>query len=155
MIKKDLEKELPKLGEFFLHGSRGRLGLSFGLSTSKKSYTEDVKNSDWDFACQHVKEFHSWQEQDLYMKERGWTECVDKSYLDNDTAFVYEKMLGKNKIQISFRQNLDRYKTIWYLIPEEFYFKYLWKKSENCFPVEERRQFFNTMYGIYDNGRDW
>lgn len=137
-----LKNELPFYDEFFLHGSRGKKTL---LGDSP-----DITHSDWDFAVQHKQ---PWQDFDQRLVSKGWVGCVGKSYLDNDTAFVYEKTINSNKVQISCRQNLKRYKDVWNSVSPDFYFRYLWKGAPNCLPVEDRRELYNSLYYVWDCGR--
>lgn len=134
-IRKELKKTLPFISEFFLHGSRGKLDSSYCVS------------SDYDFACQHEQ---PWQETYALLLEEEFVECVEKSYLDNDTAFVFEKEILGEKVQLSFRQNLNRYKNVWNSIGEDFYKQFLWKKSEACLPVDARKNFYNSLYYVWD-----
>lgn len=137
---------IEPFGEVYLHGSRGM---------AKRASREPLlpESTDWDYAAQHTQ---PWQEIVAKAMADGWVEVVTESYKDNDTAFVFEKYLDGKKVQVSLRQNLERYKEVFEGIDPDFYFKYLWKGSKDCFSVDERRKYFNDLYGEYDaKGWDW
>jgi hypothetical protein len=137
---KESHKEHLKIfgDDLYLHGSRGMADRCFFESHP------DVSKSDWDYATQNRI--------DWVATRNGWVQVVDQSYTDNDTMYVYEKIIDGDKIQVSERVNLKRYMYVFNSILPEFYFKYLWKGSDKCLPVEDRRNFYNNLYGLYDLG---
>lgn len=140
-----LEKaDIKIFGDVFLHGSRGMYNKSFYLTPQLPQST------DWDYAAQHTQSCQQLLEDAI---KAGWVECVDKSYMDDDTTFVFERSINGNKVQVSMRQNLLRYKDCFNSIDVDFYFKYLWKSSGDCLSVEDRRKFFNSLYSCWDSGR--
>lgn len=131
---------IEPFGEVFLHGSRfmaERAGKTALLPES----------TDYDYAAQHTQ---PWQEIVAKAESLGWVEIVTESYKDNDTAFVFERVVDGKKVQVSLRQNLARYKSVFEGIDPEYYFQYLWKGSVNCLSVEERRKYYNKLYAEYD-----
>jgi len=127
-------------GDCWLHGSRAmseRFWPSFDLP----------EGTDYDYAVQHTQ---PWQEIVDKADALGWVDAVSKSYMDNDTAFVFEKMVEGKKIQVSLRQNLQRYKSCFSAIDAPFYFKYLWKGSDDCFDIITRRRYYNTLYDCWN-----
>lgn len=134
-IWKQLKETFPSIGEFYLHGSRAK-----GLAN---------ENSDFDFACQHTQ---PWVNQRWMMEQEGFKEIIIESYVDNDTTFVYEKIINGEKVQVSFRKDLNRYKACWTSLDTETYRKLFWKQSPTCLPVEIRRDLWNIMYRCYDEG---
>jgi hypothetical protein len=137
-------KELKIFGEVWLHGSRKMNQRQFPWDRKKLP-----EGTDWDYAAQHKQ---PWQQTDQMVKSEGWVEVVDKSYMDNDTAFVYEKVIDGEKVQVSLRQDLARYKAVFTSVDPDFYFLYLWKGSDNCLDVNYRRAFWNQMYWSYEAG---
>ena len=137
-------KELKIFGEVWLHGSR-----KMGQRLLPWETKELPKETDWDYAAQH---WQPWQLLVEVASEKGWAEVVDKSYMDDNTAFVFEKVVDGEKVQVSLRQSLDTYKSCFTSVDPEFYFTYLWKGSEKCLPVEDRRKFWNSLYYSYNAG---
>jgi hypothetical protein len=136
--------EIEPFGEVFLHGSRAMAKRSGNLPLLPES-------TDYDYAAQHTQ---PWQELVAKAEKEGWVEIVTDSYKDNDTAFVFEKTLEGKKVQVSLRQNLDRYKAVFEDIDPDYYFQYLWKGSVDCLSVEKRREYYNKLYAEYDN-KEW
>ena len=136
-------EELRIFGKVFLHGSRNK----FSTRLPWEPQPVIPEGTDWDYAAQHKQ---PWQQFVQEIEAAGWKECVDKSYMDNDTAFVFEKSIDGEKVQVSLRQNLNRYIDCCSIIDSDFYFKYLWKGADSVLPVEDRRKFFNTMYCLWD-----
>ena len=137
-------EELQIFGEVWLHGSRRMSSRLLPWETM-----ELPEGTDWDYAAQHKQ---PWQQMERVAYKNGWTEVVDKSYMDNNTAFVYEKTIDGEKVQVSLRQCLPTYKACFNSVDPDFYFTYLWKGSYKCFPVEDRRKFWNSLYDTYIKG---
>ena len=79
--------DLAIFGEVFLHGSRemhSRLSLFSYLGGSIPSLAEDT---DWDYATQNVVDWRQLYQEAVHL---GWEEVVSKSYLDANTAHVFE-----------------------------------------------------------------
>ena len=145
---KDMFKNHPDLkifGEVFLHGSRGMVKREL---FSKREHL--VKNSDWDYAAQHHQ---PWEKHYSKIIAHGWEEIETKSYGDSNTAFVFEKTIDGQKVQVSLRHDIDLYKHCVYSVDYDFYWKYLWKGSEDCMPVEYRKCYWNSLYYAYGFGK--
>ena len=139
--------ELKIFGEVWLHGSRRMKSTLSPWKTPSKL----PEGTDWDYAAQHNQ---PWQTLDDLAKRNGWVEVVDKSYMDNNTALVYEKVIEGEKVQVSMRQCLDTYKSCFSGLEPTFYFRYLWKGSTECLPLDQRRNLWNLMYWVYQRGVD-
>ena len=137
-------KELQIFGEVWLHGSRHMNRRMFPWDAKELS-----EGTDWDYAAQHHQ---PWHQTDRLANENGWVEVVDESYMDDNTAFVYEKIIEGEKVQVSLRQDLEAYKSCFTSVDPEFYFTYLWKGSEKCLPVKDRRKFWNSLYHCHREG---
>ena len=135
---------IEPFGRVWLHGSRYMASRTFGCN--KVILPEDT---DWDYAAQHTQ---PWQQVYEAAIKEGWVEVVTESYKDNNTAYVFEKMLGDKKVQVSLRQNLQQYQDCYNGISPDFYFKYLWKKSPSCLPVEDRKKYYNQLYYAWETG---
>lgn len=148
-------EELKIFGEVFLHGSRGMLdryeqGWIFTDHPLSKKRIVLKENTDWDYATQNVQ---NWQDLVWRVTKEGWEEVVDASYCDNDTAHVFEKIIDGSKVQVSLRQNLNRYRDVFNSVDTDFYFSFLWKNSPECLPIEGRREFWNSLYYAWDCGK--
>lgn len=131
--------DLKIFGKVYLHGSRF-------MNSRYLPWEECVdlpEDTDWDYAAQNVSDWQALVDEAL---KQGWIEVVDQSYTDANTAHVFEKMIDGQKVQVSLRQNLEAYVKAINTIEPDFYFKYLWKGSDICISVEDRRMFWDAMY---------
>lgn len=107
----EIRKFKPCPNEIYLHGSRNKFSL-IGL--------EIPENTDWDYAVPAL-----YQTEIDKAIEFGWEVKNCDSYLDVNTATVLEKTINGEKIQVSSREHLPTYITIFESIPLDKYIKYL------------------------------
>jgi hypothetical protein len=115
--EQEIRKFYPE-GEIYLHGSRRK-----AAEIGKWDLPE---GTDYDYAVDYL-EIGRIEKALGY----GWKECVDKSYLDSNSSVVLETNINGDKVQVSARQSLERYKKAFEDIPAEEYFYKYWKKPEN------------------------
>ena len=130
------EVTLRYSGEIYLFGSRSKLPNDL------------VKNSDFDFVVQQG-EFSSspcaFIQDDLY---EGWHEYYndDNGCFDHLTKCVLTVIIKGILIQISVRSDLELFKKSWESIDNEYFKKYLWKKSPDYIGKNRSIEYFNSLY---------
>ena len=105
--------------ETFLYGSRSKLGFFYAAEEP------DLKDSDWDVAIPANK----------FISEKlsllGWEEKKDLAYQDDFTKEIWEMSFGPElKIQISMKDEFDRFCRVWDNVSSEFYWEFLNKRSK-------------------------
>lgn len=128
----EIRKFVPEPAEIYLHGSRSKL-------------TDLPDDTDWDYAVDYI-----YIDQILRAHELGWTECVDKSYLDSNSSVVLEKTIGVDKVQVSSRQSLYLFKTVWESLPLELYREFH-EDDDNV----RLKDWLETHYSLKANEWNW
>ena len=129
----------------FLTGSREKESQYFAFLPEDlgKIVTPET---DWDYATQADNFAEHWLIKNNF-KMNGLS-----SYCDNDTKFVYEKIIDGQKVQVSLRENLHRYIDCFNGVDWYFYRKYLHKSSPDCMDKDKQREFWNALYYAWDCG---
>lgn len=121
--------------KYFLQGSRSK-GL-FG--------NEFVSaDSDWDYYLDDNQHCHFPAYQDF--EKDGWVKLDKLAYQDASTTRIYEKVFPDGKVQVSLRFEFDHMCCAWDSVPEEFYGKYLNKRSEKFLGKDFVKDFVNFLY---------
>ena len=103
---------------FHLQGSRSKGFFPFTSATSQ---------SDWDYYLDDDQ--HNRWPAYLHFIDDGWAELDKLSYQDASTTRIFEKTFPDGVVQISLRLNYQVMCEIWDNISDEFYVKYMNKRS--------------------------
>ena len=121
--------------KYFLQGSRSK-GL-FG--------NEFVSaDSDWDYYLDDAQHC-IWPAYQNFASE-GWSELDKLAYQDASTTRIYEKEFPDGKVQVSLRLEFEHMCRMWQTVPEDFYGKYLNKRSKNFLGKDFVKDFVVFLY---------
>jgi len=137
-----VESYVGSSSDMFLYGSRDMADDWGNVS----HYSPLVENSDWDFAVRNSLRVEN------YLVMDGWKEKKTEAYKDATTFRVYDKEIDGYKIQISLRDKFDAFKSVWNNIPQDFYWKYINKKSKYAMSPDEVSQYISSMAYVYEAG---
>lgn len=129
--EEEIRKFLPEGNTLYLHGSRAKL----------ENMPVEI---DYDYATERL-----YLENMYKAFDNGWEEIVSQSYVDDNTSLVFQKMIGKDKVQVSARTNLDTYKTVFESMPLEVYKAFRDKNDK-----EGLKNYLNKEYARVEN-RMW
>jgi len=124
----------------FLYGSRSKVD---SFSTYE---TALPKESDWDYAI----EWSPLIEDRLFLL--GWEEKAELAYQDDVTRSIWEREVFPNvKVQIGFKYNLSKFKSIWNNIFDDDYWRFINKRSSEFIGPEAVCFMINTLNRIAPN----
>lgn len=130
-----LSEQLTSAKELFLYGSTNKIGRW----EVEELLTFDA-DSDYDFAVQDsAKTYHE-------LNKLGWQKKDELSYQDAQTAHIFEGSLDGERVQISLRQDLDKFKEAWGSIDPTFYWKFLNKRSPTFIGREGVKTYLDQLF---------
>lgn len=140
-----LSEQLTSAKELFLYGSTSKVG-----SWEVEELLTFDADSDYDFAVQdNAKTYHE-------LNKLGWQKKDELSYQDAQTVYIFEGSLDGERVQISLRQDLDKFKEAWGSIDPTFYWKFLNKRSPTFIGREGVKTYLDQLFFLLNgnyNGR--
>jgi hypothetical protein len=126
MIPELIKHEVAKVGQAKLFGSR-----SMAARPATDSFNPSVSignriniSTDWDFSQEYSIEAHN------YLASAGYRYCTRAVYFDDLTVGVYSKLIDTNNVHFVLHKKENLFRWVWDSISTEFYYKYLWKRSD-------------------------
>lgn len=133
-----LSEQLTSAKEIYLYGSMSKIIIG-ELAEQLQTFDED---SDYDFAVQDSAEVY----QELI--SLGWTKKDELSYQDAQTEHIFEGELDGERVQISLRRDLEKFKEAWRSVDPEFYWRFLNKRSPTFLGREGVQKYLDQLFWL-------
>ncbi len=151
MIPEPLKRDIANVGYAKLFGSR-----SMAVRPSSASFDpawsigrKITNTTDWDFSQQYSEEAHN------YLISVGYTHHDNADYMDDLTVAVYSKSVDDYRVHFALHNNEELFRRVWDSISAEFYYKFLWKRSD-LYAFEPRlnvkKSIKEIMNQLYETG---
>lgn len=130
-----LLEQLSSVKDLYLYGSTSKLS-----SFEARELENFDESSDYDFAVQDSAKVHD------QLISLGWRKKDELSYQDAQTVHIFEGQVDGERVQISLRVELDKFKEVWESIPAEFYWHFLNKRSPTFIGREGVKTYLDQLY---------
>jgi hypothetical protein len=140
-----LSEQLTSARDLYLYGSTSKIS-----GFQAEDLTNFDESSDYDFAVQDTKITHD------QLISLGWQKKDELSYQDAQTVHIFEGRVDGERVQVSLRQDLPRFKEAWTSINYEFYWRFLNKRSPTFIGREGVKAYLDQLFwllqGAYHEG---
>ena len=137
-----LSEQLTSAKDLYLYGSTSKIS-----GFQAEDLTTFDESSDYDFAVQDAKITHD------QLISLGWQKKDKLSYQDAQTVHIFEGRVDGERVQVSLRQDLPRFKEAWKSIDYEFYWRFLNKRSPTFIGREGVKAYLDQLFwllqGVY------
>lgn len=134
-IKVLLREQFKTVDEFFLYGSSSKIGVF-----EPQEWENFAEDSDFDFAVQDKAETLD------EMLCLGWKKKDELSYQDAQTAHIFEGEIDGQRVQISLRVDLARFKEAWKSVDPVFYWTFLNKRSPSFIGKDAVKTYLDQLF---------
>lgn len=132
-----LSEQLTSAKELFLYGSTSKI-----VRGEYEQYQNFDELSDYDFAVHDTKATHD------QLISLGWVKKDELSYQDAQTVHIFEGSVDGERVQVSLRVDLPKFKEAWKSVDAEFYWRFLNKRSPTFIGREGVQKYLDQLYWL-------
>ena len=132
-----LSEQLTSAKDLYLYGSTSKIS-----GFQAEDLTTFDESSDYDFAVQDAKITHD------QLISLGWQKKDKLSYQDAQTVHIFEGRVDGERVQVSLRVDLPKFKEAWKSIDYDFYWKFLNKRSPTFIGREGVKLYLDQLFWL-------